>query len=162
MKNLLLVVALVIPATAFAAKPCEVITRAEASKILGVAAGKKLPQKPSAADADSSLCIIRSARNGQDMLKIDLATVAADDAEHMRAHTDEERGEETPSLHNEPWYQVSAVDATHPNDRRLVIHRDRTVLTLDVHSTHQPNVQNAFENVWVEIAQRLSADADQG
>jgi hypothetical protein len=161
-KNLLLVLTLVVPATAFAAKSCDVITRAEASKILGVAAGKKLPQKTGAVGADSSLCIIRSVSNGQDMLKIDLAIVAANDAEHMRAHTDEERGEETPSLHSEPWYQVSAVDAAHPNDRRLVIHRDRTVLTLDVHSTHQPNVQSAFENVWIEIAQRLSADTNEG
>ncbi len=157
MRNLVLILTLAVPAAAFAAKPCDVITRTEASKILGVAAGKKSP-KVGSASADRASCVIRSARNGRDMLKIDLTTVAADDAEHMRAHTDEERGEETPSLHDEPWYEVSAVDAAHPNDRRLVIHRDRTVLTLDVHSTHQANVQSAFENVWVEIAERLPAD----
>jgi hypothetical protein len=158
MKNLVLVLALAAPAAASAANPCDVITRAEASKILGVAAGKKSHTRVGAAAADPTSCLIRSARSGQDMLKINLTIVAANDAEHMRAHTDEERGEETPSLHDEPWYQVSAADAAHPNDRRLVIHRNRALLILDLHSTHQANVQSAFENVWVEIAERLPAD----
>ncbi len=154
MKTLLLALTLVAPATVFAAKPCEVITRAEAAKLLGVAAGSKAAQK---GDANSARCVIKAAHGGNETLSIDLTTVAADDAEHMRAHTDEERGEEVPSLHDEPWYEVSAVDGAHPHDRRLVIHRDRTVLILDVHSVHQANVQIAFESIWARIAERLPA-----
>lgn len=161
MKNLLLALTLAAPATVFAAKPCDVITRAEAAKLLGVAgvaAGSKAPQK---GEAKSATCLIKSAHGGTDTLRIDLETVAADDPERMRAHTDEERGEEVPSLHDEPWYEVSVVDSAHPHDRRLVIHRDRTVLILDVHSTHQANVQTAFEAIWAQIAERLPA-ADAG
>ncbi len=121
MKTLLLALAFATPATVFAAKPCDVVTRAEASQLLGVAAGKKTTQK---SDANSSRCLIRSANGGHETVRVELRTVAANDAEHMRAHTDEERGEEVPSLHDEPWYEVSAVDAAHPYDRRLVIHRD--------------------------------------
>ena len=154
MKNALLVLTLAIPTAAFAAKPCDVITRGEASRILGETAGVKSSNAGVAA-ADSG-CIIRSAHNRQDMLKIDVTTIA--DSERLRAHTDEERGEVTPNLHDEPWYEVSAADGEHPNDRRLVIHRYRTVLTLDVHSAHQTNVLSAFEDVWVKIAERLPAD----
>src|SRR5262249_37817744 len=128
MKTLLLALTLAVPATVFAAKPCDVITRAEAAKLLGVAAGSKAPQKGA---ANSAKCVIKAAHGGSDTLRIDLTTVAADDPERTRAHTDEERGEEVPSLHDEPWYEVSAIDTAHPQDRRLVIHRDRTVLILD-------------------------------
>src|ERR1700742_5009153 len=102
MKNLLLVaVALAAPATVFAAKPCDVVTREEASQLLGAAAGARTSHK---IDAAASRCLIKSAKGGGDTLTIDLRKVAADDAERMRAHTDEERGEETPSLHDELWY----------------------------------------------------------
>jgi hypothetical protein len=150
MKTIFLALTLAAPASVFAATPCGVVTRAEASQILGVAAGSRSSPK-----SDSSRCVIKSAKGGHDTLKIELHTASAEDSEHLRAHTDEERGEEVQSLHDEPWYEVSAVDAAHPNDRRLVIHRDRSVLTLDVHSSHQMNVQTAFENVWAKIADRL-------
>jgi hypothetical protein len=153
MKTIFLALTLAAPASVFAVTPCGVVTRAEASQILGVAAGSKA--SPKSAAVDSSRCVIKSAKGGHDTLKIELRTSSAEDSEHMRAHTDEERGEEVQSLHDEAWYEVSAVDAAHPNDRRLVIHRDRSVLTLDVHSTHQVNVQTAFENVWAKIADRL-------
>jgi hypothetical protein len=152
MKNLLLALALAAPATVFAAKPCDVVTRNEASQLLGAPVGAKTFKK---VDADASRCVIKSAKGGHDTLAIELRKVAADDAEHMRAHTDEERGEEMPSLHDELWYEVSAVDSNHPNDRRMVIHRDRTVLTLDVHSAHQADAKAAFETIWVQIGHRL-------
>jgi hypothetical protein len=101
MKKLLLVLALTAPATVFAAKPCDIVTREEASQLLGAAAGAKTSRK---VDAEASRCLIKSAKGGHDTLAIELRKVAADDAEHVRAHTDEERGEETPSLHDELWY----------------------------------------------------------
>jgi hypothetical protein len=143
------------PATVLAAKPCDFVTRAEASALLGVSAGKKIPQKT---DANGAKCLISAADKGHDTLKLDVSTFSPDDPNFQRMHTDEERGEEVPSLHDEPWYEVSAVDAEHPGDRRFVIHRSRTVLTLDLHSAHQVDAKQAFENIWSKIAERLPSD----
>jgi hypothetical protein len=136
--------------------PCDLVTRAEASRLLGVSAGKKLPQKSTAPNTTS--CLIASAHRGHDILKLDIVTVSREETAHLREHTDEERGDEVQSLHDEPWYEVSVADPEHPQDRRLVIHRDRTTLTLDLHSSHQADAQHAFESIWYQIAERLPTD----
>ncbi len=61
-------------------------------------------------------------------------------------------------MHGEAWYEVSVPDPKHPGDRRLVIHRDRTSLTLDLHSSHQADAKTAFESIWHDIAERLPFD----
>jgi hypothetical protein len=71
---------------------------------------------------------------------------------------DEERGDEVPSMHGEAWYEVSVPDPQHPEDRRLVIHRDRSSLILDLHSSHQADPKGAFESIWYQIAERLPFD----
>ena len=130
--------------------PCDLVTRGEATQLLGVSAGKKLA-KPSA-------CVIRAVSGGRDHDTLKLGVVTDSRAQPSRQHTDDERGDEIPSMHGEPWYEVSVPDAKHPNDRRLVIHRDRTSLTLDLHSSHQTDAKRAFESVWYKIAERLPAD----
>ncbi len=71
MKTIFLALTLAAPASVFAVTPCGVVTRAEASQILGVAAGSKT--SPKSAAVDSSRCVIKSAKGGHDTLKIELA-----------------------------------------------------------------------------------------
>jgi hypothetical protein len=142
--------------TVWANSPCDLVTRAEASRLLGVSAGKKVRQKIAAADTTS--CLINSANEGHDTLKLAVTTVSREETTHLREHTDDERGDEVQSMHGEPWYEVSIPDPEHPQDHRLVIHRDRMTLTLDLHSSHQTHVKQAFESVWYKIAERLPSD----
>ena len=139
--------------TVFAKGPCELVTSAEASRLLGVSAGKKEPQD---ASTTKGSCVIRQADGGESTLTVGVTTVSRTETSHLRNHTDDDRGGDGSS--DEPWYEVSAVDPKHPNDRRLVIHRDRTTLTLDLHSAHQPHAKRAFESVWHDIAERLPSD----
>lgn len=133
--------------------PCDLVTSAEASKLLGVSAAQTESQSASAAKGN---CVIRQTDGGEGSLTVEVTTVARNESSHLRNHMDDERGGDGSS--DEPWYEVSAVDPKHPNDRRLVIHRDRTTLTLDLHSSHQANARRAFESVWHEIAERLPYD----
>jgi hypothetical protein len=142
--------------TTWAASPCDLVTRAEASRLLGVSAGKKVTLN---AKSDTASCVIRATKGAgaaKPTLKFGVITIPHGEA--PREHMDEERGDEVPSRHGEPWYEVSAVDADHPGDRRLVIHRDRTSLILDLHSTHQSDAKRAFESIWYQIAERLPQD----
>jgi hypothetical protein len=136
-----------------AKSPCELVTSAEASRLLGVSAGKTESQDASASKGN---CVIRQADGGEGTLTVEVTTVARGESAHLRNHMDDERGGD--GSNDEPWYEVSATDPKHPNDRRLVIHRDRTTLTLELHSSHQTNAKRAFESVWHEIAERLPYD----
>jgi hypothetical protein len=137
---------------AMAKSPCELVTNAEASRLLGVSAGKMESPETKAN------CVIRQADGGEGTLKVAVTTVSRTESAHLRNHMDDERGGDGSS--DEPWYEVSPADPKHPNDRRLVIHRDRTTLTLELHSSHQPNARRAFESVWHEIAERLPYDSE--
>ncbi len=141
-------------AAAHAAGACDLVTSSEASRLLGVTAGKKLPQKT---HSKTPGCLIQAA-GGDATLELRLDTVALEDAPRLLQHVDDERGDEKPSLHGEPWYEVSVRDPKHPDDRRMIIHRDRTSLTLDLHSNHQKNAKETFEKFWYEIAERLPSD----
>ncbi|HEY0342051.1 MAG TPA: hypothetical protein VGC34_14690 [Steroidobacteraceae bacterium] len=138
-----------------ARSPCELVSRAEAARLLGVSAGKTAAQE---AGASKGSCVIRQADDGESTLTVGVTTVSRSESSHLRNHMDDERGNEASS--DEPWFEVSAVDPKHPHDRRLVIHRDRTTLTLDLHSSHQTNARRAFESVWHEIAERLPSDEE--
>jgi hypothetical protein len=138
-----------------AGSPCDLVTRGEATQLLGISAGKKLARH---ADHGLSGCVIRAVSGGHDRDSLELGIATDSRTRPSRQHTDDERGDEVPSMHGEPWYEVSVPDARHPNDRRLVIHRDRTSLTLDLHSSHQTDARRAFESVWYKIAERLPAD----
>ena len=144
-----------IPEVALAASPCDLVTRSEATQLLGISTGKKLAKR---AGPDVSACVIRAVSGGRDRDTLKLGVTTDSLSRPSRQHTDDERGDEVPSMHGEPWYEVSVPDAKHPNDRRLVIHRDRTSLTLDLHSSHQADAKRAFESVWYKIAERLPAD----
>jgi hypothetical protein len=136
-----------------ARSPCELVTSSEASRLLGVSASKTESQDASASKGN---CVIRQADGGESTLTVEVTTVARGESSHLRNHMDDERGGD--GANDEPWYEVSAADPKHPNDRRLVIHRDRTTLTLELHSSHQTNAKRAFESVWHEIAERLPFD----
>jgi hypothetical protein len=137
---------------ALAKGPCDYLTGAEAARLLGVAVGKLEPQ----AGSGRTSCIIHAADGSDGTLKIAVRTVSGKDTGHLRQHMDEERGGDNDG--DEPWYELSAADPRHPHDRRLVIHRERTTLTLDLHSTHQADAKTAFESVWHEIAERLAEE----
>ncbi len=150
----LLVLACGASGSALAKDACGLLTDTEASRLLGVSAGKKEPQD---AGTRTGSCVIRQADGGEDTLKVGIRTVSRTEASHLRDHMDDERGGDGGGS-EEPWYEVSAPDPKHPNDRRLVIHRDRTTLTLELHSSHQSNAKHAFESVWHDIAERLPYD----
>ena len=135
---------------------CDFVTRTEASELLGVPAGKMVSSK---AGNDGPSCVIRAAKGGHDVLKLGVTTLTREEAQRLTPHLDEERGEEVPTRGDEAWYEVSVPDPKHPNDRRLVIHRDRTNLTLDLHSGHQRDAKKAFESVWHDISERLPYDS---
>ena len=141
-------------AATHASEACDLVTKSEASRLLGVAADKKLPRK---SHSKTPGCLIRAAV-ADATLELRLETVAPEDAPRLLQHVDDERGDEKPSLHGEPWYEVSVRDPKHPDDRRMIIHRDRTSLTLDLHSDHQKNAKETFEKLWHQIAERLPSD----
>ena len=142
------VIAAAAAASAWAKGPCDLVTRAEATKLLGVAGGRKTTQH----DASEMRCVVQTA--GGDTLKWGLSMTKG----IVREHMDEERGDAIPTNHGEPWYEVSLADPGHPEDRVLVIHRDHAKLKLQIHSAHQPDVQRAFESLWYQIADRLPQD----
>jgi hypothetical protein len=147
---LLLVLPLGAAGVALAHGPCGFVTTSEASRLLGTPAGKKVD----AHENSKSGCLIAAAE-GPDTLRVSMVTLP-EGSPALRQHMDEARGDE--DSNDEPWYEISVPLAGHPDDRRLVIHRDRTVLTLDLHSHHQPNAKKSFESLWHVIAERLPFD----
>jgi hypothetical protein len=137
-----------------AATPCDLVTTAEATRLLGTTATAAVPQDLA---SDSPACEIRD-RHHHAILRLEVSMIAVKDAARLLQHTDEARGAEVPSLHGEPWYEVSVPDADHPHERRMIIHRDRTNLTLDLHGTRSADPKKAFESVWFAIAKRLPED----
>ncbi len=142
-------IAAVTASSAWAKDPCDLVTRSEATKLLGVAGGKKTSQHDGGNEVK---CVVRT--SGGDTLKWGLSMTRG----VVREHMDEERGDAIPTNHGEPWYEVSLADPDHPEDRVLVIHRDHANLRLQIHSAHQPDVQRAFESLWYQIADRLPED----
>jgi hypothetical protein len=102
---------------ATAATPCNLITTTEATRLLGTPATAGMPEN---LDSDAPGCQIR-ARHHHATLQLRVTTIAAKDAARLLQHTDEARGAEVPSLHGEPWYEVSVPDAEHPYLRRMLI-----------------------------------------
>jgi hypothetical protein len=132
--------------------PCALLTSQEATTLLGG------PAEPAKAHSLVQSCIIAAHAVPDDRLMVTLTTIAPEDATRLLKHLDDERGDEIPSLHGEPWYEQSVVDPAHPLDRTFVIVRDRTNLTLQLHSSRQKDVVAAFERVWLAIALRLPTD----
>ena|ERR1700761_7664722 len=138
-----------------AKSPCDYVTSKEAARILGATAVKMTPQE---LHSKTPGCLIEANEGGSDSLRLSVETIAPEDAPRLLQHVDEERGDEKPSLHGETWYEISIPDSAHPTYRRMVVHRDRTALILDLHSTNQKNPKAAFEKTWFQISQRLPTD----
>ena len=132
--------------------PCSLLTSQEASTLLGGSVG------PAQAQHGVQSCVIATHAIPDDRVTLTVTTIAPEDATRLLKHLDEERGDEIPSLHGEPWYEQSVVDPAHPLDRIFVIVRDRTNLTLELHSSMQKDAVKAFEQVWLAIAERLPTD----
>lgn len=153
-KSLAAVGFLVAPfAAATAHSPCDFVTKNEASSLLGVPVTKSVPQAVKSATPG---CLIESAEGAS--IRVSVETIAPEDAPRLLQHVDDERGDEKPSMHGDSWYEISVVDSKHPDYRRLTIHRDRTSLILDLHSSHQKNAKAAFEKVWFQLSERLPTD----
>ena len=134
---------------------CDLLTRGEASQILGIPTVKKTPQD---LHSNAPGCLIQASGGGSDSLRLSVETISAENAPRLLQHVDDERGAEHPSMHGETWYEISVPDAKHPDYRRMVVHRDRTSLILDLHSTHQKDAKAAFEKTWYQVSQRLPSD----
>lgn len=143
-RGLLAVVAIVGLGGAGVPDPCALLNTDEASLLLGAPAGTP--------KAEPNGCGVSA---GDDHLSWHVATVPADDAPRLLKHLDEARGDEIPTMHGEPWYEVSLPDGP---DREMIVWRDRTSLTVDLHSARQPDAKSVFGQVWHEIALRLPAD----
>lgn len=154
-RYLLMSVALCTVGVVRAESACDLLTRAEASQILGIATVKKTPQD---SHSNAPGCLIQSNAGGRDSLRLSVETISAENAPRLLQHVDDERGDERPSMHGETWYEISVPDSGHPDYRRMVIHRDRTSLILDLHSIHQKDAKAAFEKTWYQVSQRLPAD----
>lgn len=152
---LLMSVAVCAVGLARAGSPCDFLTQQEASRLLGHAAVKKTPQ-----DAQSKIpgCLIQATEGGSDSLRLSVETISVENAPRLLQHVDDERGDEIPSMHGETWYEISVPDPQHPDYRRMVVHRDRTSLILELRSTHQKNAKAAFEKAWYQVSQRLPTD----
>jgi hypothetical protein len=152
---LLIALALGIVGEAHAGSPCDLLTQGEASRLLGIAAVKKTPQ---GVRSKTPGCLIQPSEGGSDSLLLSVQTVSLENAPRLLQHIDDERGDEIPSMHGETWYEISVPDSKHPDYRRMVVHRDRTSLILEMHSTHQRNAKAAFEKTWYQVSQRLPTD----
>jgi hypothetical protein len=151
LKLTLLVLSLGASGVTLAKGTCDLVSRTEASHLLGTVAGVRTPLERK---AGQSGCLIAAA-HGSDSLRLSLVTLP-EGSPRLRQHMDEERG----GVDNDEdsWYEISAPDDAHPGDRRLVIHRDRTILTLDLRSSHQTDAKMSFESLWHDIAERLPFD----
>jgi hypothetical protein len=127
------------------------VTQGEASRLLGVSAVKEVTQS---AGKGAPSCLIQSS-DGVDSLRVSLETIAVEDAPRLLQHIDEERGDERPSMHGDSWFEISIADSKHPDYRRMVVHRDRFSVVLDLHSSHQKNPKAALEKVWFKLSERL-------
>jgi hypothetical protein len=152
---LLITLALTAVGEAQAGSPCDLVTEGEAARILGIPAVKKTPR-----DLHSKTpgCLIRGSEGGSDSLRLSVETISVENAPRLLQHIDDERGDEIPSMHGETWYEISVPDSKHPDYRRMVVHRDRTSLILEMRSAHQKNAKAAFEKTWYEVSQRLPTD----
>jgi len=140
---------------AHAGSPCDLVTQSEASRLLGVSAEKGRPQ---AVNSPTPGCLIESSASGDSSLRLTIETIAAADAPRLVQHIDEERGDEKPSMHGESWFEISVPDAKHPDYRRMIVHRSRTSLILDLRSSHQKDAKAAFEKLWYKLSERLPSD----
>ena len=154
-RYLLIALALSVVGAAQAGSPCDLVTQNEASRLLGIPAVKKTPQ-----DVHSKTpgCLIQASEGGSDSLRLSVETISLENAPRLLQHIDDERGDEIPSMHGETWYEISVPDSKHPEYRRMVVHRDRTSLILEMRSSHQKNAKAAFEKAWFQVSQRLPTD----
>lgn len=141
--------------SAWALDACSLLTERDAAALLGGPPGDRSGHETG---SENSECTIKSKNSHDDRLKLTLTTVSPEAAPRVLKHLEEARGDEVPTLHGAPWYQVALADPEHKADHRFVIYRDRTSLTVDLHSTGQADAKQAFELVWLEVALRLPTD----
>ena len=132
--------------------PCSFLTSQEAATLLGGSAGSAEAQH------GAQSCVFATHAAPDDRVTLTVSQFAPENAPRLERHLDEERGDELPSLHGEPWWEQGVIDPAHPLDRTFTIVRDRTNLTLTLHSSVQKDAVKAFKQVWVAIAERLPTD----
>ncbi len=135
---------------ALAVASCDLIQPREAAELLGTPAAAGVPEPDG--------CLIRSVGGAGGRIELSVVTIAPQDAARLLTHMDEERGDEVPSMHGDPWYEISAIDPARRQERIVVIHRDRTVLTVSLRTAGDVDQKAAVDAVWLGIAKRLPTD----